>query len=93
MWNASRLSFGKSDEIGATTDDEEALQLAAVLQRSPTNVQARTSIFRNIEGKVSLVDVGKLGDREQKMVLDKLIATLTDDQEMFFKRIRNRFDV
>lgn len=92
MWNASRMSFGKVDENGGT-DDEEALQLAAVLQRSPTNVQARTSIFRNIEGKVSLVDVGKLGDQEQKMVLDKLIATVTDDQEMFFKRIRNRFDV
>lgn len=92
MWNASRMSFGKSDENGAT-DDEEALQLAAVLQRSPTDVQARTSIFRNIQGKVSLVDVGKLGDQEQKIVLDKLIATVTDDQEMFFKRIRNRFDV
>ncbi|XP_063936487.1 ABC transporter G family member 32-like [Daucus carota subsp. sativus] len=92
MWSTSTTRFGKIDENGAT-DDEEALQLAAVLQRSPTNVQARTSVFRNFQGKVSLLDVGKLGDQEQKMVLDKLIATVTDDQEMFFKRIRNRFDV
>lgn len=80
----------KSDENGVI-DDEAALQLAA-LQRSPTYVRARTSIFRNIGGEVSLVDVGKLEVQEQKLVLDKLITTVTEDPELFFKRIRQRFD-
>lgn len=80
----------KSDGNGVI-DDEAALHLAA-LQRSPTYVRARTSIFRNIGGEVSLVDVGKLEVQEQKSVLDKLIAAVTEDPELFFKRIRQRFD-
>lgn len=76
---------------GRIYDDEEALWLSA-LQRSPTFVRARTSIFRNHSGGISLVDVGELRDQEQKQVLDKLVNAINEDTELFFKRVRQRFD-
>lgn len=80
----------KSDEI-KVLDEEEALKLAA-LQRSPTYVRARTSIFRNVGGEVSLVGVDKLDAQQQTLVMDKLITALNEDPELFFKRVRQRFD-
>lgn len=84
MWNSS------APEIGANRD-EEALYLAA-LQRSPTYVRARTSIFRHVGGEISLVDVGKLNHEEQKVVVDKLVNAVSEDTELFFNRVRQRFD-
>ncbi|KAM7459437.1 hypothetical protein LguiA_036431 [Lonicera macranthoides] len=84
MWNFS------APEIGANRD-EEALYLAA-LQRSPTYVRARTSIFRHVGGEISLVDVGKLNHEEQKVVVDKLVNAVDEDTELFFNRVRQRFD-
>lgn len=72
-------------------NDEEALRLAA-LQRSPTFVRARTSVFRNYGGEFTLVDVSKLDDEEKKIVLEKLVSTVNANPGLFFDRIRQRFD-
>ncbi|KAI7731737.1 LOW QUALITY PROTEIN: hypothetical protein M8C21_021628, partial [Ambrosia artemisiifolia] len=72
-------------------NDEEALRLAA-LQRSPTIVRARTSVFRNVGGEFSLVDVSKLDDEEKKIVLDRLVSRVNLNPGVFFDRIRQRFD-
>ncbi|XAR69336.1 Iron-chelate-transporting ATPase [Bertholletia excelsa] len=76
---------------GDRADDEEALRWAA-LQRSPTYIQARTSFFRNVAGEVSMVDVGKLRAQEKDVVVDNLTSAVNEDTEMFFRRIRRRFD-
>ncbi|XP_027083196.2 ABC transporter G family member 32 isoform X1 [Coffea arabica] len=92
MWNSSAAAdtFTRTTE-SRSSDDEEALWLAA-LQRSPTFVRARTSVFRNLSGGFSLIDVAKLRDQEQKQVLDKLVNTINEDSELFFKKVRRRFD-
>lgn len=72
-------------------NDDEALKLAA-LQRSPTFVRARTSVFRNFGGEFTLVDVSKLDAEEKKVVLDKLLHTVNSNPGLFFDRIRQRFD-
>uniref|UniRef100_V5NZ11 PDR protein 2 n=1 Tax=Tabernaemontana elegans TaxID=761068 RepID=V5NZ11_9GENT len=90
MWNSSANMFPGTSESRAT-DEEEARRLAA-LQRSPTFIRARTSVFRNLSGKFSLVDIAKLKNQEQKLVLDKLISAIYEDPEQFFRRVRQRFD-
>ncbi|KAL2236963.1 ABC transporter G family member 32 isoform X2 [Sesamum indicum] len=72
-------------------DEEEALVLAA-LQRSPTYDRARTALFRNVAGELSLVDVRRIKEQEQKQVLDKLVNAVNEDIEGFFRRVRQRFD-
>uniref|UniRef100_A0A3Q7GZ29 ABC transporter domain-containing protein n=1 Tax=Solanum lycopersicum TaxID=4081 RepID=A0A3Q7GZ29_SOLLC len=77
-------------ENGANKNEED-LVLAA-LQRSPTYIRARTSIFRGIGGEVALVDVGKMKGEEQMQVLDGLINAINEDTELFFKRVKERFE-
>lgn len=77
-------------ENGASKNEED-LVLAA-LQRSPTYIRARTSIFRGIGGEVALVDVGKMKGEEQMQVLDGLINAINEDTELFFKRVKERFE-
>ncbi|KAH7845456.1 hypothetical protein Vadar_002249 [Vaccinium darrowii] len=90
MWNSSVNMFSRTGENRAE-EDEEKLRWAA-LQRSPTYVQARTSFFRNVAGEVSLVDVGNLEIQEKDQVLDKLMNAVNEDTELFFDRIRKRFN-
>ncbi|KAG5540595.1 hypothetical protein RHGRI_020719 [Rhododendron griersonianum] len=90
MWNSSVNMFARTGENRAK-DDEETLRWAA-LQRSPTYIQARTSFFRNVAGEVSLVDVRNLEIQEKGQVLDKLIDAVNEDTELFFNRIRKRFN-
>ncbi|PWA98469.1 pleiotropic drug resistance protein PDR/CDR [Artemisia annua] len=70
MWDSLGNLFIRTQD-----NDEEALQLAA-LQRTPTFVRARTSVFRNSGGEFTLVDISKLDEREKKVVLEKLISYL-----------------
>ncbi|XP_071685616.1 ABC transporter G family member 32-like [Rutidosis leptorrhynchoides] len=86
MWDSLGNLF-----VSTQDNDEEALQLAA-LQRSPTYVRARTSVFRNFEGEFGLVDISKLDDEEKQVVLDKLVNTVNSNPELFFDRIRQRFE-
>ncbi|KAF3671253.1 Pleiotropic drug resistance protein 6 [Capsicum annuum] len=86
MWNSLSITA----ENGASKDEEDLL--LAALQRSHTHIRARTSIFRGIGGEVSLVDVGKMKGEEQKEVLDVLINAINEDTELFFRRVKERFE-
>ncbi|PWA13682.1 pleiotropic drug resistance protein PDR/CDR [Artemisia annua] len=86
MWDSLGNLFIRTQD-----NDEEALQLAA-LQRTPTFVRARTSVFRNSGGEFTLVDISKLDEREKKVVLEKLVSSVNANPEVFFDRIRQRFD-
>lgn len=81
----SRNTLNNGDEEG------EALVLAA-LQRSPTYDRARTALYRNVAGKLSLVDVRRIKNDEQKQLVDKLVSAVNEDMEGFFARVRQRFD-
>ncbi|MFS7909131.1 hypothetical protein Hanom_Chr01g00091161 [Helianthus anomalus] len=86
MWDSLGNLFVRTQD-----NDDEALQVAA-LQRSPTFVRARTSVFRSCGGEFTLVDVSKLDDDEKKIVLDRLVSTVNANPGLFFDRIRRRFD-
>ncbi|XP_059643285.1 ABC transporter G family member 32-like isoform X2 [Cornus florida] len=91
MWNSSENMFSEKAVNRADDDEEEALRWT-VMQRSPTYVQARTAFFRNIAGELSVIDVGELKDQEQKLVLDQLVNAVNQDTELFFNRVRQRFN-
>lgn len=76
---------------GASGDEEEGLVLAA-LQRSPTPDRARTAVYRNAGGELSLVDVRSIEKDEQGQVVDRMVAAVDGDMEGFFGRVRQRFD-
>lgn len=76
---------------GGGGDEEEGLVLAA-LQRSPTPDRARTAVYRNAGGELSLVDVRRIKNDEQNQVVDKMVGAVDEDMEGFFGRVRQRFD-
>ncbi|KAM3375327.1 ABC transporter G family member 32 isoform X2 [Capsicum galapagoense] len=92
MWNFSSESMYSSriPENGASKDEEDLV--LASLQRSPTYIRARTSVFRGVGGEVSLVDFGKMKGEEQNEVLDVLINAINEDPELFFERVKERFE-
>lgn len=72
-------------------EDEEALRWAA-LERLPTYSRVRRGIFKNIVGDAKEIDVAELEAQEQKLLIDRLVTSVEDDPEMFFERMRRRFD-
>lgn len=84
-------SRNTSCDGGTNGEEEEALVLDA-LQRSPTNDRARTAVYRNAAGELSLVDVSRIKNDQQKQVVEKLVAAVNEDVEGFLKRVRQRFD-
>lgn len=72
-------------------EDEEALRWAA-LERLPTYSRVRRGIFKNIVGETKEIDVSELEAQEQKLLIDRLVSSVDDDPEMFFQRMRRRFD-
>ncbi|GAB4854165.1 hypothetical protein Ancab_022750 [Ancistrocladus abbreviatus] len=92
MWNSPENPFANTSSDGRNTarDEEEALKWAAI-QRLTTLERARKSLFRNIVGDVTEVDICKLGSEERNVVLDRLVNAVHEDPENFFFRLRNRF--
>ncbi|VFQ77207.1 unnamed protein product [Cuscuta campestris] len=91
MWNSVENLSVRSASFREEGDDEEALRWAA-LERLPTYARARRGLFRNIVGDVKEIDVDKLETDERKVLLDRLFASVDDDWEKFFTRMRRRFD-
>jgi len=93
MWNYPENLFAESSSRAPNQaeEEEEALKWAA-LRRSPTYIQARTSILKNIAGDFSEINITQLGKDERNLVLDRLVVSVNDDPELFFQRLRQRFD-
>lgn len=91
MWNSVENAFARSSSFREDGEDEEALKWAA-LERLPTYNRVRRGIFRNILGDSTEVDVGDLELQEQRVVLDRLALSVDEDHEVFFHRMRQRFD-
>ncbi|KAL8153222.1 hypothetical protein V2J09_010982 [Rumex salicifolius] len=79
-------------------DDEEALTWAA-LEKLPTYSRIRKGILKGDVGPTSsgghgheVVDVDKLGFREKKDLLERLVKIAEDDNENFLLRLRERID-
>ncbi|CAI9782484.1 unnamed protein product [Fraxinus pennsylvanica] len=87
MWNSAAQSTSFREE----RDDEEALRWAA-LERLPTYTRVRLGIFKNILGDSKGIDVEKLQLQAHKIILDRLLNSVEEDWEKFFRRLRRRFE-
>ncbi|PKA67166.1 ABC transporter G family member 39 [Apostasia shenzhenica] len=76
-------------------DDEEKLKWAA-LEKLPTYDRMRTGILRQFDedGKAVSheVDLDKLGLHERKILLDRIMKIVEEDNERFLKRLRDRIN-
>ena len=91
----SRSSTGaSSSRFRDEEDDEEALRWAA-LERLPTRDRARRGIpLQAAEGngeKVE-VDVGRMGARESRALIARLIRAADDDHALFLLKLKDRMD-
>ncbi|CAI0389791.1 unnamed protein product [Linum tenue] len=91
MWSSAENVFARSSSFREDGEDEEALRWAA-LERLPTYARVRRAIFRNVVGDHREIDVSELEADEQRLVLERLVTAVDDDPELFFDRMRKRFD-
>lgn len=91
MWNSAENAFARTASFREEGEDEEALRWAA-LERLPTYTRVRRGIFKNLVGDTKEIDVSELEAQEQKLLLDRLVNSAGDDPELFFERMRLRFN-
>ncbi|KAG8051397.1 hypothetical protein GUJ93_ZPchr0001g32820 [Zizania palustris] len=73
-------------------DDEEALRWAA-LERLPTFDRVRRGILMVEDGGEKVeVDVGRLGARESRALIERLVRAADDDHERFLLKLKERMD-
>ncbi|KAF2304583.1 hypothetical protein GH714_034054 [Hevea brasiliensis] len=91
MWNSAENAFTRTPSFREEGEDEEALRWAA-LERLPTYARVRRGIFKNVVGDHKEIDVSELQAQEQKLVIERLVNSVDDDPELFFDRMRERFE-
>lgn len=91
-WRSSDDVFSRSSSrFQDEEDDEEALRWAA-LERLPTYDRVRRGILLAETGEKIDVDVGKLGARESRALIDRLVRAADDDHERFLLKLKDRMD-
>ncbi|KAK8970910.1 Pleiotropic drug resistance protein 2 [Platanthera guangdongensis] len=80
---------------GAAEDEEENLKWAA-LEKLPTYNRMRKGMLPKLDdaGNVinSEVNLLKLDTKERKILVERIMRNVEDDNEMFLKRLRDRFN-
>uniref|UniRef100_A0A0E0IT01 ABC transporter domain-containing protein n=1 Tax=Oryza nivara TaxID=4536 RepID=A0A0E0IT01_ORYNI len=91
----SRSSTGaSSSRFRDEEDDEEALRWAA-LERLPTRDRVRRGILLQAaegNGEKVEVDVGRMGARESRALIARLIRAADDDHALFLLKLKDRMD-
>lgn len=76
-------------------DDEDSLKWAAIEKLSTSDRMTR-GVLRQVDenGKVSSneVDVWRLGVQEKKVLMDRILKVVEEDNERFLRRLRARID-
>nr|XP_015648337.1 ABC transporter G family member 37 isoform X2 [Oryza sativa Japonica Group] len=98
MWRSGGDVFSRSSSrFQDEDDDEEALRWAA-LERLPTYDRVRRGILAvssedgGAGGEKVEVDVGRLGARESRALIERLVRAADDDHERFLLKLRERMD-
>uniref|UniRef100_A0A0E0C4J0 ABC transporter domain-containing protein n=1 Tax=Oryza meridionalis TaxID=40149 RepID=A0A0E0C4J0_9ORYZ len=96
MWRSGGDVFSRSSSrFQDEEDDEEALRWAA-LERLPTYDRVRRGILavssEDGGGEKVEVDVGRLGARESRALIERLVRAADDDHERFLLKLRERMD-
>uniref|UniRef100_A0A1D1XCF5 Pleiotropic drug resistance protein 2 n=2 Tax=Anthurium amnicola TaxID=1678845 RepID=A0A1D1XCF5_9ARAE len=94
MWgNPSDVFHSRRQE---EEDDEADLRWAA-LEKLPTYDRMRQGVLRHVasDGKVvgsEVVDVAHLGRRDRKVLIERVLQVVEEDNERFLRRLRERTD-
>ncbi|GAV88717.1 ABC_tran domain-containing protein/ABC2_membrane domain-containing protein/PDR_assoc domain-containing protein [Cephalotus follicularis] len=91
MWNSAENAFARTASFREEGEDEDALRWAA-LERLPTYTRMRRGIFTNMIGDKKEIDVSELGSQDHKLLIQRLVNDVDHDPELFFGRMRKRFD-
>ncbi|GJM93946.1 hypothetical protein PR202_ga10547 [Eleusine coracana subsp. coracana] len=93
MWRRGDDVFSRSSSrFQDEEDDEEALRWAA-LERLPTFDRVRRGMLAlDEDGEKVEVDVGRLGARESRALIERLVRAADDDHERFLLKLRERMD-
>lgn len=91
MWNSTENAFSRSSSLKDEVEEEEELRWVA-LQRLPTYSRIRRGIFRDDIGEHKEISIGNLEASEQRILLDRLVNSVDHDPQLFFARVRKRFD-
>ncbi|KAF0898593.1 hypothetical protein E2562_008178 [Oryza meyeriana var. granulata] len=93
LWRRGDDVFSRSSSrFQDEEDDEEALRWAA-LERLPTYDRVRRGILAVEDGGEKVeVDVGRLGARESRALIERLVRAADDDHERFLLKLRERMD-
>ncbi|KAL3746635.1 hypothetical protein ACJRO7_015577 [Eucalyptus globulus] len=89
IWrNSGKEIFSRSSR---NEDDEEALKWAAI-EKLPTYLHVRCSIFADEEGKIREVNVENLDLMERRNLLERLLKTAEEDNEKFLLKLKQRIE-
>nr|CAB3468469.1 unnamed protein product [Digitaria exilis] len=91
---------------GDSDDEEEEARLWAELELLPTPQRARSAVVTLEEEeddgewvaggacscRKAVVDVGELGPRQRRALLDRLVGSVEHDNERFLRKLRERID-
>ncbi|TVU03324.1 hypothetical protein EJB05_51147, partial [Eragrostis curvula] len=93
LWRRGDDVFSRSSSrFQDEEDDEEALRWAA-LERLPTYDRVRRGILAlDEDGEKVEVDVGRLGARESRALIERLVRAADDDHEQFLLKLKERMD-
>lgn len=72
-------------------DDEQALKWACV-ERLPSFLRIRRSLFVEDKGQAREIDVKNLGSLERKIILDRLLKNPEKDNAQFLLKLKERID-
>ncbi|CAI0473734.1 unnamed protein product [Linum tenue] len=72
-------------------DDEEALKWAA-LEKLPTYSRLKKGLLTTVDGGADEIDVDRLGFKQRKELVDRLVKVPQEDNENFLLKLRDRMD-
>jgi hypothetical protein len=89
LWRRGDDVFSRSS---SRFQDEEALRWAA-LERLPTYDRVRRGMLAlDEDGEKVEVDVGRLGPRKSRALIERLVRAADDDHERFLLKLKERMD-
>ena len=89
IWRRGDDVFSRSSR---DEDDEEALRWAA-LERLPTFDRVRRGMLAlDGDGEKVEMDVGRLGARASRALIERLVRAADDDHERFLLKLKERMD-
>lgn len=97
VWRGDDVVFSRSSRDGwEDGDDEEALKWAA-LEKLPTLDRVHRGILalsvdEDDGGRLQEVEVEKLGFRERRALVERLVRVAEEDNERFLLKLRDRID-